>query len=117
VNGRGLRERVRQNPFYVLGLSVDCRRIEVEREGQRLLAELELRLEGAQTYSTPLGQQPRTPELVREAMAELRDPAKRILHALLAALPAEPLEDGRTDSSRAWSGAPRAFGFGRRGAS
>jgi len=52
----------------------------VEREGQKLLAMLSARVPGADAYTTPLGPAPRTPELVREALAELRDPDRRLVH-------------------------------------
>jgi hypothetical protein len=80
--------RIAENPFYILGLPPGCARAEVEREGQKLLGMLELKLSAAQTYQTPLGPQPRTIEQVRQAMAELRDPEKRLAHELWARLPA-----------------------------
>lgn len=73
-----------QNPFFILELPPTCSRQQVEREGQKLLGLLELNLTRAATYPTPLGPQPRTPELIRGAMAELRDPVKRIFHELWA---------------------------------
>jgi hypothetical protein len=79
--------RLAENPFHVLGLRPDCGRAEVEREGQKLLAMLELDLSAARTYASPLGTHERSPEQVREAMAELRDPERRLLHELWAALP------------------------------
>ena len=60
-----------ENPFFVLGLAPDASRIEVEREAQKLLGMLELGFVDAQTYATPLGPQPRTPETVRAAVAAL----------------------------------------------
>lgn len=84
------RERFTENPFYVLGLRPECSRAEMEREGQKLLAMLELSIEAARTYKTPLGPMPRTSDRVRQAMAELRDPQKRLVHELWAQLPAEP---------------------------
>jgi hypothetical protein len=80
--------RLAHNPFHVLGLRPDCSRAEVEREGQKLLGMLEVELSVARTYSTPVGIHERSPEDVREAMAELRDPERRLLHELWAALPA-----------------------------
>ena len=79
-----------QSPFYVLGLRPDQGRVEVEREGQKLLGMLELGLKSAATYATPLGPRPRTPELVRQAMADLRAPERRLLLELWAALPPPP---------------------------
>jgi hypothetical protein len=43
---------------------------------------LELDLARARIYTTPVGARARTPELVRAAMAELRDPARRLAHEL-----------------------------------
>lgn len=82
------RRRILHNPFYVLGLSVHASRAEVEREGQKLLGMLALGLSAACTYDSPLGPAPRTPEAVREAMAELRDPERRLIHELWARVPA-----------------------------
>lgn len=79
--------RLADNPFHVLGLGPDCGRADVEREGQKLLAMLELDLSAARTYASPLGTHERSPEQVREAMAELRDPERRLLHELWAGLP------------------------------
>lgn len=83
-----------ENPFFVLGLATDASRIEVEREAQKLLGMLELGFADALTYATPLGPRPRTPELVRAAVAALRDPARRLAaelwahHAPVHAVPA-----------------------------
>ena len=79
--------RLKENAFHVLGLRPSCTRMEVEREGQKLLAMLELGLSEAAHYDTPVGRMPRTSELVRAAMASLRDPTTRLQHALWAQLP------------------------------
>jgi hypothetical protein len=84
-----LNARMADNPFYVLGLRPTCSRADAEREGTKLLGMLELGLAAAATYATPLGPQPRTPEKVREAMGELRDPERRLRHELWAR--AEPV--------------------------
>lgn len=119
------RERFTENPFYVLGLRPECSRAEMEREGQKLLAMLELSIEAARTYKTPLGPMPRTADRVRQAMAELRDPQKRLVHELWAQLPAEP-ETTVTDEKKPaeggaagadlgpWPEAREALGFGAR---
>jgi hypothetical protein len=91
------RERITKNPFYVLGLRPDCARADVEREGQKLLGMLELGLQPAKNYQTPLGIEKRTPDLVRQAMAELREPERRLLHELWAVLPATPLASAAGD--------------------
>lgn len=106
-----------ENAFFVLGLSLDCDRAAVEREGQKLLGMLELGLAQAVSYATPLGAQTRTPEKVRQAMAELRDPERRLRHELWARV---PLDSGATDIEMppdepdrgGWSGARRALGWG-----
>lgn len=77
-------ERLIDNPFYVLELAPDCSRAEVERAGQKLLAMLDLDLAGSGGYATPFGAGLRDPAKVREAMAELRDPQRRLLHELWA---------------------------------
>ena len=77
-----MRARLLDNPFYVLELSADCSRAEVERAGQKLLAMLELDLAGAATYATPFGLGRRDAAKIREAMAELRDPQRRLFHEL-----------------------------------
>jgi hypothetical protein len=76
--------RIIDNPFFVLGLSPDASRIELEREAQKLLGMLELGFSGAQTYATPLGPRARTAEMVRAAVAALRDPYQRLVAELWA---------------------------------
>ncbi|HLL20511.1 MAG TPA: hypothetical protein VK427_00185 [Kofleriaceae bacterium] len=72
------------NPFFILGLATDASRIEIEREAQKLLGMLELDFADAKTYATPVGPQPRTAELVRAAVATLRDPYRRLVAELWA---------------------------------
>jgi len=72
------------NPFFVLGLSPDASRIEIEREAQKLLGMLELEFAEAKTYATPSGPRPRTSEGVRAAVAALRDPYHRLVAELWA---------------------------------
>lgn len=104
MSGLESSSRLRDNPFYVLGLAPECTRAEVERAGQKLLAMLELGLAGARDYPTPFGPGQRDPAKVREAMAELRDPQRRLFHELWAGAgpqapaPALALTD-RLDSS------------------
>lgn len=80
-------DRFADNPFYVLGLRPDCARVDVEREGQKLLGMLGLGLKAAATYMTPVGPRPRTEDKVRAAMAELRSPERRLGHEFWASLP------------------------------
>lgn len=81
------RARLLDNPFYVLELAPDCSRAEVERAGQKLLAMLELDLRDATRYTTPFGSGRRDTTKVREAMAELRDPQRRLFHELWVIAP------------------------------
>ena len=74
-----------ENPFVVLDIPVDAGTADIERQGQKLLAMLAAGLAEAQHYSTPFGQCSRTLELVRTAMAELRDPTRRLRHEFWAA--------------------------------
>lgn len=80
-------DRFADNPFHVLGLRPDCARVDVEREGQKLLGMLGLGLKSAATYMTPVGARPRTEDKVRAAMAELRNPERRLGHEFWASLP------------------------------
>jgi hypothetical protein len=69
-----------RNPFLVLELGPEADREVVERQGEKLLSMLAAGLEAARRYPTPLGPRERTPEGVRVALAELRDPDKRLVH-------------------------------------
>jgi hypothetical protein len=104
--------RISDNPLTVLGLPAGASRIEIEREGQKLIGMLELGFAEAQTYATPLGPRPRTVELVRAAIAALRDPAHRLVAELwlgeaapAAAAPA-PVDEARHEEPAAWPDAP-----------
>lgn len=110
-------DRIAENPFYVLGLERDCSRQDVEREGQKLLSMLTLGLEEAQAYTTPVGERPRTAELIRHAMSELREPRRRLVHELLAALPATSVVPVKRSGARlvlTWPEAPVVTGSGPR---
>ena len=86
MNEQSALSRIRDNPFYVLGLRPDATRVEIERQGAKLLGMLELKLKSAMTYPTPIGPATRTPDKVRKAMADLRDPERRLGHELWARL-------------------------------
>ncbi len=99
--------KIVDNPFFVLGVSPDASRIEIEREAQKLLGMLELDFGAARLYETPLGLRERTPEAVRAAVAALRDPYQRLLAELWArhapaqvSAPAEPTEIRKPTSLR-----------------
>ena len=94
--------KIADNPFFVLGISPDASRIEIEREAQKLLGMLELGFAAAQQYATPRGPRTRTPEQVRAAVAALRDPYQRLVAELWArhappvkAAEPEPVADDR----------------------
>ena len=123
--------RIRDNAFHVLELDASCGRIDVERQGQKLLAMLELGLSAAATYPTPVGPSKRDADKVRLAMAKLRDPDRRLEEELWARLPAaapaaehvfDPDADLGLDDvkvpradrqDRPWKGALAAFGWRR----
>jgi hypothetical protein len=94
-----------RNAFYVLDLRPSAERAEVERAGGKLLSMLQVGLARARWYVTPLGDVERTPEAVREAMAELRDPDRRLMHELWATLPSEerpPAESASGGDASGW---------------
>ena len=93
------RERLARNPFFVLELRPDCTRAEVERAGQKLLGMLELEFADARRYRSPIGEHERSPQLVRNAMAELRDPNRRLLHEVWAVLEPGALGGAASDQT------------------
>lgn len=112
-------DKIRDNPFYVLGLRPEATRQQVEREGQKLLGMLELELASAARYATPVGPGERTADKVRVAMAELRDPERRLGHELWARLePAPPPSTAteaparpRRKADAPWEGALALLGW------
>jgi hypothetical protein len=68
------------NPFLVLELPPDVTRDQLERQGARLLALLAAGVAGSAAYPTPLGPRERTAAMIRTALAELRDPDRRLIH-------------------------------------
>ena len=110
-----VRERV-ANPFFVLAVAPDAAVAEIERQGQRLLAELAAGLEGARRYPTPFGARERTPELVRVAIAELRDPVRRLAHEWWARGLAAPAQSAGVRPPEKTTVADRAHGAKRLGA-
>lgn len=105
---------VDDNPFFVLGLPADTSRIEIEREAQKLLGMLELGFAEVKTYQTPLGTRPRTPELVRAAVAALRDPYRRLIAELWArhAPAVKPIEVAGPEPEAPRIGIRRSLGWG-----
>jgi len=104
--------RIAQNPFYVLELPSECAAVQVERQGNKLLAMLELGFVEAETYDSPLGTYPRTAEAVRRAMAELQDPERRLVHELWAAMdPTVSMDPDSDDPTPETNGAAPAGGW------
>ncbi|HET7505627.1 MAG TPA: hypothetical protein VFK02_31625 [Kofleriaceae bacterium] len=105
--------KLAENPFFVLDVPVEASRIEVERTAQKLLGMLELGFAEARTYATPLGPRERTPELVRAAVAALRDPYRRLVAELWARhAPPPSIEPPACEpASPAPSGLRRALGW------
>ena len=99
-----------ENPFFVLDLSPTSSRAEIERAGQRLLGELSLQRESSRTYRTPVGRMERTADSVRAAVAELRDPARRLEHEVWAAVPVRVQTDDDAEAFP-WSTAASVFGL------
>jgi hypothetical protein len=106
--------RWRQNPFFVLGLSPECSRADVERTGQKLLALLAIESGAAKQWKSPVGPGIRTADAVRAAMAELRDPERRVIHEAWARTFPEASERAtgpKEDHLRPWDEAYRAIGW------
>lgn len=82
MGSRNARELVAENPFYVLDVAVTATRTEVERAGQRWLAQLGVGAHAAKFYQTPLGAFERTPDLVRQSLAQLREPGTRLTYEI-----------------------------------
>ncbi|HEX3769545.1 MAG TPA: hypothetical protein VHV30_01715 [Polyangiaceae bacterium] len=107
-------EDLRENPFFVLGIPLEASRADVERAGQRLLAELAMKRAAALTYATPLGVEERTADRVRLAVSELRDPRRRLFHETWARVAPAPAPATAGAPALAWSDAARVFGLRRR---
>jgi hypothetical protein len=105
------RERLERNPFYVLGLAAGASRATIEEEAQKLFGMLELGLRGAREYLTPFGPRLRTADDVRTALAELRDPARRLQHELWAGLDPAALATA-AEPADGWPDAFAALGVG-----
>lgn len=104
---------IADNPFFVLGVPAEASRIEVEREAQKLLGMLELGFAEARTYQTPIGPRERTAEMVRAAVAALRDPYRRLVAELWArhAPPPHSAAPSREPEAPTRDGLRRALGW------
>jgi hypothetical protein len=101
----------RSNPFFVLEVATDATPTDVERAGQRLLALLTVGSANAQTYPTPLGTATRDAELVRQALAALRDPEQRVVHELWANVASAAGAASDHNNAGPWEGAEHALGW------
>jgi hypothetical protein len=102
------RAELADNPFLVLELATTASRMEVERAGQKLLAQLAIGVASVQSYRTPFGLQKRDETKVRGALSALRDPERRALHELWA----EPASAEREAATLpGWAGALRSLGW------
>src|SRR5262249_28672948 len=115
--------RFADNPFYVLGVRPPAAPMGIERAFQTLPRLLGPGLARATAYPTPVGVEMRTADKVRHAVAELRDPERRLGHELWARLDpadveAEPHEaaDDRDgpDAIAPWPEALAATGWRHR---
>jgi hypothetical protein len=75
-----------RNAYYVLELPPEATPGEIERQGRKLLGLIELGTARGTAYPCPLGPQTRDATMVRDAMAALRDPARRAKERCLASL-------------------------------
>jgi hypothetical protein len=101
----------RSNPFFILDVSTQASRTEVERAGQKLLGLLALSAAGADRYDTPFGTATRDADAVRRALATLRDPHERVIHELLAHVATEVGDRAEAPAAEAWKDATRAIGW------
>ncbi len=80
VQAENMLRRHLANPFLVLSLPPGAGIEQVERQGQKIMMMLAAGIPDAASYDTPLGPRKLTEEMVREAVAELRDPDRRLVH-------------------------------------
>ena len=100
------REQLADNPFLVLELSASASRSEVERAGQKLLAQLAIGVSSVARYRTPFGPRQRDESKVRSALSILRDPEQRAFYELW-------LSDAQAEQSvlPGWPSALRSIGW------
>jgi hypothetical protein len=101
----------RGNPFFILEVSTQASRTEVERAGQKLLGLLALGSASVAHYGTPLGPASRDADSVRQALATLRDPNERMVHELWANIAQSVGGKGSENLGEAWKEAERALGW------
>jgi hypothetical protein len=86
-----------ENPFFILELPPTATPMEIERQGKKLLAKLDLGLAAAAMYPSPLGARPRSADDVRRAMQALSDPRRRLAAEPFATTPC--LDSGPSGSA------------------
>jgi hypothetical protein len=96
------------NPFFVLEVSPSATRMEVERAGQKLLAQLAIGVASAKKYPTPFGMAERDETKVRTALSALRDPEQRVLYELWVA---DSNNEPQSDPLPSWPGALGSIGW------
>jgi len=99
------------NPFFVLEVSPRAARVEVERAGQRLLGLLAVGSAGVERYETPFGPATRDADVVRQALAALRDPNERLISELLAEVAIRAAPQRGDNRASGWEAAMRAIGW------
>ncbi len=83
-------QKIIYNPFYILGLRSDSTKAEVEQRARWLLDRLAECPGQEETYTTPLGRFPLTRSRVDEALHELEQPSRRLMHEVWAHLEPGP---------------------------
>jgi len=96
------------NPFFVLEVATTATRMEVERAGQKLLAQLAIGVTSVQSYRTPFGMEERDESKVRTALSALRDPEQRARYELWAA---DATGDREVTTLPGWPNALRSIGW------
>jgi hypothetical protein len=98
------------NPFYILELRPGCTRVDIERQGQKLLSLLEI---GADIgpFATPLGRVGRNADMIHQALDLLRNPEHRAFYELWARIPPDPLSPPPPERGAPWPDALDSFGF------
>ena len=102
------------DPFALLGVAVTASVRDIEREAQKLLGMLALGVGDVGTYVSAAGPRPGTPEAVRAAAAQLRDPRQRLLAEVLAGVPTVPAPSTNAPPAAGWPDALRRTGWGPR---
>jgi hypothetical protein len=111
MNGRDPLAAWRGNPFFLLEVSPQASRAEVERAGQRLIGLLAVGSASAARYETPLGEATRDADAVRQALATLRDPNERAIAELWANVAPSRDASWNEPTAQPWEAARRALGW------